>query len=129
MPHLDYEFYFRSFLLGDALGVNIVEDLTDRIVNSWYPGAGFRYADPNTGQILALRSDACTWGITPTEADVAINGIFCGISTGDLTVPDNLVATPLLLLLKTVVVVKTVGCSPDPIVEDRTLMRTNLSTR
>lgn len=87
----DYEYYLRSFILGDALGVNIVEDLTDQIIDGWYPGAGFRYADPNTGQILALRADACTWGITTTEAGVAINGIFCGISTGDLTVPDNLV--------------------------------------
>ena len=87
----DYEYYLRSFILGDALGINIVEDLTDQILDNWYPGAGFRYADPNTGQILALRADACTWGITPTEAGVAINGIFCGISNGNLTVPDNLV--------------------------------------
>lgn len=87
----EYAIYLRNFTLGDALGLQIVENLTDQIVQSWYPGASFRYADPFSGNIIAMRADGCTWGLSPEEAGVSINGIFLGKSRGSLVIPDNLV--------------------------------------
>ncbi len=87
----EYSIYLRNFTLGDALGLQIVENLTDGIVEGWYPGVSFRYADPFSDNILAMRADGCTWGLSPEEAGVSINGIFLGKSRGTLVIPDNLV--------------------------------------
>ncbi len=86
-----YEDYLRSFTLGDALGLQIVESLRDEIVDNWRPGLSFRYYDPRTDQLLALRMDACTWGLTPTEAVFSVNGIFLGKSNGSVENLDNTV--------------------------------------
>lgn len=86
-----YERYYKSFLLGDALGLQIVEGLRDDIVDSWKPGLSFRYYDPRCDKLIALRMDAVTWGITPTESACSINGIFLGESNGSVSDFENVI--------------------------------------
>ena len=86
-----YERYTESFVLGDALGLQILEGLRDEIIDNWKPGLSFRFYDPRCEKLIALRMDAVTWGITPTEAACSINGIYLGESDGTVTLPRNTV--------------------------------------
>ena len=84
-----YSRYLESFVLGDALGLQIVESLRDEIVDNWKPGLSFRYFDPPTNRILAMRMDAVTWGISPTETALSTNAIYLGQSNGTVQVPGD----------------------------------------
>ena len=86
-----YSFYIQKFSKGDSYGVSIAEALRPEIVTNWVPGMPFRYSDPANGKVLALRMDACTWGVSRDEAIVATNGIWIGDSNGTVTVGSNLV--------------------------------------
>ena len=73
-----YGEYLRRWYIGDALGLQIGEALTQEILSSWHPMAGFRYIDTTTDTGIAMRADACTWGVSSAEAVVSMNGIWCG---------------------------------------------------
>ena len=81
-----YSYYLESFTLGDALGLQIVESLRDEIVDNWKPGLSFRYVDARTQKIIAMRMDACAWGISPDETVVSMNAIYLGQSNGTVSV-------------------------------------------
>jgi len=73
-----YSSYLRRWYLGDALGLQIGEALTTEILNNWQPMLGFRYIDAASQAGLAMRMDACSWGVSADEAVVSVNGIWCG---------------------------------------------------
>lgn len=85
-----YAQYLTFFVKGDAFGVQVTEILRDDIMSGWRPGMPFRYYDPKKGKIIAMRMDACTWGVDGEQAIVSTNGIYLGISNGSLTIPRNL---------------------------------------
>lgn len=87
----NYERYIESFTLGDAMGLQIIEGLRDEIIDSWKPGLSFRYYDPRSNQLMAMRMDAVTWGLTPTESAISVNSIFLGESNGGVEGVDNLI--------------------------------------
>lgn len=87
----DYSDYLTRFIKGDLYGLQIGESMRSEIVDGWYPGRPFRYADTQNNKIVAMRMDACTWGVTPEEAVVVTNGIWNGFSSGTLSVGSNLV--------------------------------------
>jgi len=87
---VDYCEYARRFVKGDLYGLQIAESLRSEIVDGWYPGMPFRYADTANGKVSAMRMDACTWGVTPDEALVVTNGVWLGFSSGTLVIEDNL---------------------------------------
>ena len=84
-----YERYTKSFILGDALGLQVTEGLREEIIDNWKPGLSFRFYDPRCNKLMAMRMDAVTWGITPTESAIAINGIYLGESNGTVSIPSN----------------------------------------
>lgn len=85
-----YSNYLIRFIKGDALGYTIGEALRPEIIENWYPGMPFRYCDQEKGEILALRMDASSWGVSATESAVVTNGIWVGNSDGTLSLPSNL---------------------------------------
>lgn len=85
-----YSDYLIRFIKGDALGYTIGEGLRSDIIENWRPGMPFRYVDPEKNKILAMRMDACSWGVTRTETGVVTNGIWIGTSNGTLSIPSNL---------------------------------------
>ena len=90
-----YEFFLKSSVLGEAYGLQIAEALTSSIAANWYPGMPFRYFDNRPGTsndtLLAMRMDACVWGVDRSGAEVVTNGIWVGASDGDVELPSNLV--------------------------------------
>lgn len=87
----DYSEYIKRFVKGDTYGLQIAESMRSEIVTGWYPGQPFRYADTANGRIMAMRADACTWGVTPDEALIVMNGVWNGYSSGTLVSGSNLV--------------------------------------
>jgi hypothetical protein len=93
-PNLDvamaYLEYLKRWTKGDAFGIRIAEPLRYDIASNWRPGMPFRFAD-DSDKIMALRMDACTWGVTPEESIVVMNGIWVGTSRGTLAGIENVV--------------------------------------
>lgn len=86
-----YSNYISRFVKGDSFGQQIGENLRKDICDGWYVGRPFRYYDPSNDELLAMRMDACTWGVDQNGAAVVTNGIWIGKSNGTLTLPNNLV--------------------------------------
>ncbi len=86
-----YSDYLIRFIKGDALGYTIGESLRPDIVTSWYPGMPFRFVDREKNLVLALRMDACEWGVNQEETGVVTNGIWIGNSNGILNNPSSLI--------------------------------------
>ena len=86
-----YSEYLIRFIKGDAFGLQIGEGLREDVAENWYPGMPFRYYDPGKGKVLAMRMDATSWGVTPTESAFVTNGIWVGKSNGSVTLPENIV--------------------------------------
>lgn len=86
-----YSNYLVKFIKGDSYGLAITEVLRSDIISNWRPGKPFRYYDPRKGKVLAMRMDACSWGIGTDEAVVTTSGIWIGVSNGTVTIPKNLV--------------------------------------
>lgn len=68
----------KSFTMGEALGLAIGETMRSEIMTNWQPMAGFRYLDSFSGATMAMRADACTWGVNQQEAAVTISGLWIG---------------------------------------------------
>lgn len=86
-----YSSYLTRFVRGDAYGVSLAEGMREEIVTNWRPGMPFRYFDPRNGRLMAMRMDACTWGIDKEGAVVATSGIWSGYSNGTVSIPNNLI--------------------------------------
>ena len=86
-----YSQYISRFTKGDLYGLQIGEALRSDIVTDWKPGMPFRYADTANNRIMAMRMDACAWGVTGEESIVVTNGVWNGFSEGSLVLGSNLV--------------------------------------
>ena len=86
-----YSDYLARFVKGDLYGLQIGEALRSDLVTNWKPGMPFRYADTANDQIMAMRMDACAWGVTNEESIVVTNGVWLGFSSGSLSLGSNLV--------------------------------------
>lgn len=86
-----YENYITRFVKGDTFGLQIGEALRSEVLQNWYPGMPFRYYDTSTDepQVVAMRMDACSWGVSTNEAAFVTNGIWIGFSNGSITLPSN----------------------------------------
>lgn len=87
----DYENYLVRFTRGDLYGLQIGESLRSEIGKNWYVGMPFRFSDTANNRIMAMRMDACAWGVTKDESIVVMNGIWLGFSSGSVNIGDNLV--------------------------------------
>jgi len=84
-----YSDYLVRLTKGDAFGVQVAEGLREDVAENWYPGMPFRYYDPAKGKVLALRMDATAWGVTGEESAFVTSGLWCGVSNGTVTLPEN----------------------------------------
>lgn len=89
-----YAEYLKRCVRGDSYGLQIAERLRSDIATGWYPGMPFRYADPGENLVLAMRMDACTWGVDQDGAAVITDGLWVGVSDGTLVIGDNTVGNP-----------------------------------
>ena len=89
-----YSEYLKRCVRGDSYGLQIAERLRADIATNWYPGMPFRYADPSEGLVLAMRMDACSWGVDRDGAAVVTNGLWVGVSNGTLVLGHNAVGNP-----------------------------------
>jgi hypothetical protein len=89
-----YAEYLKRCVRGDSYGLQIAERLRSDIATGWYPGMPFRYADPGESLVLAMRMDACTWGVDQDGAAVITDGLWVGVSDGTLVLGDNTVGNP-----------------------------------
>jgi len=87
----DYSQYLTGFVKGDAFGLQIAEALRSEVVSDWRPGMPFRYYDPRKDKLMAMRMDACTWGVDAEGAALVVNGIWVGNSNGTVSIPNNVV--------------------------------------
>ena len=92
-----YSDYLHRATIGDAYGLQIAESLRSDIVASWRPGMPFRYWDNRPGtsddSLMAMRMDACTWGVDQAGAQLVTNGIWIGSSDGTVNEPSNTLGT------------------------------------
>lgn len=84
-----YENYITRFVKGDTFGLQVAEAMRAEVATGWFPGMPFRYSDPKKGKVIALRMDATSWGVSPTESAFVCNGIWIGVSDGTVTSPSN----------------------------------------
>ena len=84
-----YVKYITFFTKGDSFGIQVAEGLRQDVASGWYPGMPFRFYDPSADKLLALRMDATSWGVTPSESMFITNGIWIGDSNGTVTIPSN----------------------------------------
>ena len=83
--------YTYFYFIGESRGLRIAEAMRDDITSSWKPNQPFRYVDPQRDQIIAMRGSSWSWGVSSTESVVSVDGLFMGISQGNLVVPNNIV--------------------------------------
>ena len=94
----NYSEYIVRMTRGQERALSIGESLRSEIVTNWRPGMPFRFVDNSSSTILAMRMDACTWGVTLGEAAVVTTGVWTGISMGTYVEGNNLIgnSTPVL---------------------------------
>jgi hypothetical protein len=92
-----YSDYLLRSTKGDAYGLQIAESLRTDIVTNWRPGMPFRYWDNRPGtsddSLLAMRMDACAWGVDSGGAQVVTNGVWVGESNGTVNKPSNVLGS------------------------------------
>lgn len=85
-----YGDYLARFIEGDTRGLAIGEALSESWAANWTPNMPFRYYDPKSQKLMALRSDACSWGADSGGCVVVMNGIWVADMSGTVTIPSNL---------------------------------------
>ena len=93
-----YSDYIVRMTQGQERALTIGESLRSEIVTGWRPGMPFRFVDKGADIILAMRMDACAWGVTLQESAVAFTGVWIGESLGTYVEGSNVVgnSTPVL---------------------------------
>lgn len=91
--------YTRRFVEGDAAGIRVVETMRPEIFN-YYPGMPFSYSDIQENKLIKLRMNATSWAVSGTEALVATDGLFVGLSNGTVNIPSNVDEVSLLASLQ-----------------------------
>jgi hypothetical protein len=83
-----YAIYYRDLLEGDSTGIRVSEAMRVEIFN-YYPGMPFTFYDRTEGKLLKLRMNACSWGVSATDAVMVTDGIFIGVSNGTCNIGSN----------------------------------------
>ena len=86
-----YENYIARMVKGDSLGLQIGEAMRADIVTTWRPNMPFRYHDPSSGDVMAMRMNATSWGVSPSESALVTSALWIGFSDGTVILPDNIV--------------------------------------
>lgn len=86
-----YGFYLINWLKGEALGLRVSEVLNEKFSTSWYPGQPFSYYDSDSGEVLILAADAASWVVAEEGSVVTFQGVWLGVSNGNVTLPENIV--------------------------------------
>lgn len=81
---------YRRFLEGESKGIRVIEALRSEIITGWFPSMPFRFYDSRYEKVFGLRMNACSWGLSQTEAVVSTDGIFIGVSNGVLSEADGI---------------------------------------
>ena len=89
--------YYRRFLEGDNRGVRVVESLRDDIRENFRPSMPFYFYDARNDELLTLRMDACSWGMTLNECIVSTDGIFVGSLQGEVFEGPSSISPPFVL--------------------------------
>jgi len=84
-----YSAYIKAWTKGEAYSIQLGEALREEIADGWNPGHPFRYYDSTKGVLMAMRMDACQWGVSEEGSVVVTNGVWIGTSNGTVTVPSN----------------------------------------
>ncbi len=85
-----YGDYLTRFIKGDTRGLQIAEALTEDISDNWTPNSAFRYYDPKTDELMALRMDATTWGVDQNGCILVTSAIWIYDLLGSVTIPSNI---------------------------------------
>jgi hypothetical protein len=86
-----YGDYLARFVEGDARGLSIGEGLRESWATNWTPNMPFRYYDPKSDKLMALRADACSWGADLSGCVVVMNGIWVADMQGTVSLNSNIV--------------------------------------
>ena len=94
----NYGDYLSKFIRGDSRGLQIAEVLTEKVTDNWTPNAAFRYYDPATEKLMALRMDATTWAVSEEGCLFVTSAIWVNDLSGTATIPQNLIgnSTPVI---------------------------------
>lgn len=84
-----YSNYLKRMVFGQTRSMMIAEALRPEIVQDWKPNDPYRVADPRTGEVMAYRTDATVWGVSPSQSAMVTTGIFMGDSRGTLVGTGN----------------------------------------
>lgn len=90
-----YSQYIVGFTKGDIYGIQVGETIRPEVAAQWTPNMSFRYYDPSSGIVLALRMDQTAWGVTKEECAFVTSGIWIGVSNGTIVIPENVVGNSL----------------------------------
>ena len=60
-------------------------------MTNWRPGMPFRYYDPTRQVLMAMRMDACSWGVSQEQAAFVTEGLWNGFSNGTVSLPSNVI--------------------------------------
>lgn len=87
-----YENYLTRMVKGSSRAMVVAESLRPEIMDNWKPNDPFRVVDVRRDEVLAFRTDATVWGVSPDQSIMAVTGIYLGDSVGRLIIDgDNVV--------------------------------------
>ena len=93
-----YGDYLTRMIKGDSRGLQIAEMLTEDISDNWSPNCAFRYYDPFSEELMAMRMDSTTWAVDDSGCVMVTSAIWIYDLLGTVTIPDNLTgnSTPVI---------------------------------
>jgi|TARA_Y100000289_G_scaffold7097_1_gene6370 hypothetical protein len=86
---IDYAQYTRNLIEGDSAGIRVAEAMRPEIFN-YYPGMPFAFYDRTVNKLVRLRMNACGWAVNREDAIMSSDGVFCGISNGQVNIGSNI---------------------------------------
>lgn len=86
-----YGNYLKRMVKGQSRALSIGEAMRAEIVDNWYPSMPFRFVDPSSNDIIALRMDGTAWGVSQEESGFVTTGVYLGASSGTYTPGSNVV--------------------------------------
>ena len=94
----NYGDYLTRMIKGDSRGLQIAEMLTEDISDNWSPNCAFRYYDPFSEELMAMRMDSTTWAVDDSGCVMVTSAIWIYDLLGTVTIPDNLTgnSTPVI---------------------------------
>lgn len=93
-----YSDYLVKFTKGDSRGLSIAMALSEEVADAWAPNTPFRYYDPGSDTLMAMRMDSTTWGVDKNGCLFSTAAIWVNDLIGNVNVPNNLAgaSTPVI---------------------------------